>query len=561
MSTVYLAEDLKLPGKTWAVKQYKRFGAEYAIPQEEVSVLLQLNHPYLPHIVDYFPPDVSGAADRVGSDSGYLVMEFIDGVTLEEWLEPYKLGLQPPLDKTLEMGLQILELLQYLHSFSPAPIIFRDLKPSNLMLDKQGKLRLIDFGIARIYKPGQAADTVPLGTVAFAAPEQLNRLQTDQRSDLYSLGALMYYLLSGGRYYTSTQKPIHRYREGLHALVSETIHRMLESDPEDRFQTASEARNLLQQAYNTISTDPASNGAITSTQPSTRHKSSSVMHRILSSIFVPFSRTNLSAEQSNSRKIIVIGALYAGAGATFTTISLACAFGKMRIPVLAIEAAVKEPELAALIQFPPHSLLPTDPIHSYYDDELISEQDMIATNRKLGFVKDSIRWLALNPSPFKRHAGGSSATLPFDHNRLSEILKRTTESIVLLDVGDSWKDDGVQRICKEADDILVVIDPFPSKWDNDRTRSKLESLTILTEEGCSVSWIMNKDAVHARRKERMASVPSKPVCVLPYISAEQRLRALDQGKLVQDIPSVRDKLAGALNPFLKQTFANSWKIK
>lgn len=533
MSTVYLAGDTKLPGKLWAVKQYKGFGTEYAIPQGEVSVLLQLNHPYLPHIVDFFPPSPDYLSEFDGSDSGYLVMEYIDGQTLQEWLEQQ--GTPPSARFTLEIGLQVCDLLHYLHGREPAPIVYRDLKPANLMLDKQGKIRLIDFGIARSYKPGQSADTVPLGTAAFAAPEQLNRSQTDPRSDLYSLGAMLYYLLSGGSYYAAVLKPLRQLREGLPEPVTDTVHRLLEHDPGDRFQTAAEARSALAQACFLLDVE---NPQTTNNHVEAHTTSISLLPPTIQTwtgrgVRLAEPADTEDAVTNAAKKRIVVGALYSGAGATFTTIALARTCSRLGLPTVVIEAAVSEPELAALLRIQANGV--------YYDDD---ENPLVAPTT--GYLKNGTRWLARNPSL------SSSNLHRVNFERVQQMIACTSESNVVLDVSDRWLEDEVLQLCRTADEIVVVIDPFPSKWDSERTRRKLYLLRQLSKEGPSIHWIMNKDAPHARRKERMNNAPAKPLCVLPYVSPEQRLLALDKGKLIQDMPAIRESVAIALKPLLKQ---------
>src|ERR1700753_3581642 len=99
-------------------------------------------------------------------------------------------------DEIVNIGLQLCDVLDYLHSQSQ-PIIFRDLKPSNVMRTDQGVIYLIDFGIARYFKPGKLKDTIPFGSPGYAAPEQYGKGQTTAQADIYSLGALLYYMLSG----------------------------------------------------------------------------------------------------------------------------------------------------------------------------------------------------------------------------------------------------------------------------------------------------------------------------------------------------------------------------
>ena len=129
-------------------------------------------------------------------------MSFIQGETLQDHLN-YIPGGKIPLEEVLKIGTELCSVLHYLHTYQP-PIIFRDLKPSNIMRDKNGHIYLIDFGIARHFKPGQEKDTASYATVGYAAPEQYGRAQTTPRSDIYSLGATLYYLISG---YAPSQSP------------------------------------------------------------------------------------------------------------------------------------------------------------------------------------------------------------------------------------------------------------------------------------------------------------------------------------------------------------------
>jgi WD40 repeat protein len=153
--------------------------------KHEANLLATLAHPHLPRIYDYF--------EEAGR--WYLIMDFISGETLESRLEHQPTGMLP-LEEVLDTGLQLTSVLGYLHTRQP-PIIFRDLKPANVMRTPEGKLYLIDFGIARLFKPGQSRDTTALGSPGYAAPEQYGKAQTTARADIYSLGALLHQFLSG----------------------------------------------------------------------------------------------------------------------------------------------------------------------------------------------------------------------------------------------------------------------------------------------------------------------------------------------------------------------------
>jgi serine/threonine protein kinase len=192
MGAVYRAEDTQLGNRKVAVKEMSQSGLN---PQEiieaadafkrEAYILAGLQHPNLPSIHDHF------------SEAGrwYLVMSFIHGETLEEYLNKAKGG-RLPVEEVLQIGIQLCRVLDYLHTQQP-PIIFRDLKPSNIMRTTDGHLYLIDFGIARHFKPGQTRDTAAYGSMGYASPEQYGKAQTTPRSDIYSLGAVLYQLLSG----------------------------------------------------------------------------------------------------------------------------------------------------------------------------------------------------------------------------------------------------------------------------------------------------------------------------------------------------------------------------
>ena len=151
----------------------------------EVGLLSGLKHPNLPRIYQSF----------TDTEHWYLAMDFIEGQTLEEYLKSARGG-HLPLEEVLQIGVQLCSVLSYLHSQQP-PIIFRDVKPANVMRATTGLLYLIDFGIARRFTPGQRRDTTVLGSPGYASPEQYGTAQTTARSDIYSLGATLRFLLTG----------------------------------------------------------------------------------------------------------------------------------------------------------------------------------------------------------------------------------------------------------------------------------------------------------------------------------------------------------------------------
>ena len=192
MGAVYKAADTRFNNRPVAIKEMSSIGltptrlleAEAAF-EHEAHLLADLLHPNLPRIYEHFAEN----------DRSYLVMDFIEGQTLEEYLDQ-KGGGPLPVDQVITWAEQLCDVLNYLHSHQP-PIIFRDLKPANVMISESGHVYLIDFGIARIFKPGKQHDTVALGSPGYAAPEQYGKAQSTPRSDIYSLGALLHHLLTG----------------------------------------------------------------------------------------------------------------------------------------------------------------------------------------------------------------------------------------------------------------------------------------------------------------------------------------------------------------------------
>jgi serine/threonine protein kinase len=151
----------------------------------EITLLSHLHYRGLPLIYDHF----------TDAEHWYVVMEYIEGHTLEDLLaQRYKDGMPPK--EVVDIGLRLCDLLGYLHAQDP-PIIYRDVKPGNIMITPNGDIYLIDFGIARTYRPGQRKDTMPLGSPGYAAPEQYGRAQTTPQTDIYGLGATLLTLLTG----------------------------------------------------------------------------------------------------------------------------------------------------------------------------------------------------------------------------------------------------------------------------------------------------------------------------------------------------------------------------
>jgi serine/threonine-protein kinase len=176
-------------------------------------------------------------------------MEYIRGKTLDQILEARR---AKPVDerRALSWALQICRAIHFLSVQKPRPIVFRDLKPSNIMVDNCGRIKLIDFGIARFFKDDQSEDTYVYGTPGYAAPEQYGTGQTDVRSEIYSLGATMHHCLTGRN---PSQNPLEfadprQINPSLSRETTAVIKRALEQDMDKRFQNANEMKTAIQKA-------------------------------------------------------------------------------------------------------------------------------------------------------------------------------------------------------------------------------------------------------------------------------------------------------------------------
>lgn len=237
MSIVYVAMDNRL-NKQWAVKELKNDGSQSVEMQlkgieREANILKKVDHPVLPRIVDIIDKD----------GTVYVVMDYIQGLALDRILKEE--GAQPQ-ENVIEWAKQLASALDYLHSLNP-PIIYRDMKPSNIMLQPDGRVKLIDFGTAKEYKVENIADTTALGTRGYAAPEQFGDEQgngiykTDARTDIYCLGATIYHIVTGKNPCEPPyeMRPIREWNPVLSSGLEKIILKCIQPNPEDRYQNCS----------------------------------------------------------------------------------------------------------------------------------------------------------------------------------------------------------------------------------------------------------------------------------------------------------------------------------
>lgn len=234
MSVVYMAINEKA-NKTWAVKEVRKDGKmDFNIVRQglmaEIETLKKLKHPNLPSIVDVIEDE----------DSFIIVMDYIEGRSLDKIVEEN--GAQPEA-YVVEWAKQLCDVFGYLHSRTPA-IIYRDLKPANIMLKPDGNIMVIDFGTAKNYEI-DLGETTGIGTIGYAAPEQyigsgLGR--TDARTDIYCLGITMYHLLTNVDPCKNliSDKSIRAVNPALSHGLDAIIQKCTEYQPDDRYQTCAE---------------------------------------------------------------------------------------------------------------------------------------------------------------------------------------------------------------------------------------------------------------------------------------------------------------------------------
>lgn len=233
MSTVYLARNERA-NKSWAIKEVLKLGEENLEIKKnsliaETEMLKKLNHPNLPTIVDVIETD----------NTFLVVMDYIEGNDLGDIINEF--GAQPQ-EKVIEWAKQVCDVLRYLHTRNPV-IIYRDLKPANIMLKPDGNITLIDFGTAREAEVKDVANTISLGTRGYAAPEQFgDGARADNRTDIYCFGATIYHLVTGHNPAEEPYiiEPIRDINPALSGGLEKIILKCTQPKPQDRYQDCDE---------------------------------------------------------------------------------------------------------------------------------------------------------------------------------------------------------------------------------------------------------------------------------------------------------------------------------
>lgn len=495
MGSVYAVEDLKLGGSLRAVKVTVPLPDGSGSYMGEAFTLMKLNHPHLPLIVDYFPPIAQGCEA--------LVMDYIDGQTVADYYVKPHSGFT--FVQILHIGLQLCSALIYLHGQLP-PIIHRDLKPSNVMIDSKGHVKLIDFGISRQYKLGQQQDTVQLGTVGFAAPEQEGAGQSDARTDIYGLGGLFYYMASGGKAYIRKEASaggkdpfVHLQADIPHAFKA-MLKQMLQSNPQHRHRSMVDVESALK----------------------------SLEHRMTDGQDKEAAAARSHLIRSKRLRVSVIS-LSSGAGATLLSLTLAALLGQRGVSVAAAEYSGLRPEWHALLK---QRVRRTS-----------NEQEEAAFDERYVQYKlpgSPVSWFTLQPQQIAKPEQ--------DDHKFEQMLHHAGALINLIDLSGRWDGPHALQLLRQSRFILVVADPAVAKWQ----ASELRRLDALKQEvqgyGGSMVWIANKDMRFSGRSEWLSLFLTPPVAALPLLPQEVILNAQWNGRWLTDETRLNKRLNRALEP-------------
>lgn len=244
MGSVYRAHDLHFPNvvKLVAVKEMINQARDPLIRktivqnfEREANILVTLSHPSIPRIFDYFTHD----------DRSYLVLEYVNGKDLEAILNETQSFISE--DQVITWAIELCDVLDFLHNHKPEPIIFRDMKPSNVMVNQYNHIVLVDFGIAKLFKEGQKGTMI--GTEGYSPPEQY-RGEATLLADIYALGATLHHLLTRRdprleTPFTFAERPIHQINPSISLELETVVNAALQYNPEGRFQSAAEMKEAL----------------------------------------------------------------------------------------------------------------------------------------------------------------------------------------------------------------------------------------------------------------------------------------------------------------------------
>jgi hypothetical protein len=477
MGKVFLAEDLRLSGQRWAVKWVPRDAADPTQPEKEAAIMTSLQHPSLPRIVDYIHEAETGACS--------LVMDYIEGETLLQRSAAFEHRL--PWTTVVHYAQQLCDLLDYLHTLD-SPIVFRDMKPSNVIVGGDDRVRLIDFGIARTYKEGKAADTMHVGSVGFAAPELLANRQTDHRADLYSLGSLLYFLLSGGLYYNFVKRPIEEAADSIPPSLSAVLVSLLADTPEGRYPSAKAVKAALLR------------------MDESREEEKVVGHRPVRGIGMP-----------PRRQVVTVCGLFPKAGATFIAVSLA--------------KLLSERQRVAYYEFP------------WATGDSFLRMLAITHGQLPSWQDGTVTW--------RLRTGEGTPEPTFEPAALYKLLFETKGEIVIIDVSAGADPDAVEALLHASDVVVAVAAPDPAGLRSCLAVDNWKRVNESVDRE-SICWVANRMPEALKLPEFYKLFSTKPLGKVPELRYDQSMNAKWNGRWIMDETEVRNLLREGMEGLLQR---------
>lgn len=230
MGVVYLCRNIRL-GNLWAIKKVRQ-GIKNIDILTEANILKDLSHPGIRRIVDIF----------YESNNLYMVQDYVEGQTLKEYV---KVNGRIQTEKICRITCDLCDIIGYLHNQNPA-IIYRDIKPSNIMITPNGKVVLIDFGISKVYKTDTEQDAVCAGSNGYAAPEQYGLGKCCKQTDIYGTGMLLYFMVKGKSPFTGVEPLVdENYDHNIDDNLRIIIQKCVKINIKDRYSEVEELKNEI----------------------------------------------------------------------------------------------------------------------------------------------------------------------------------------------------------------------------------------------------------------------------------------------------------------------------
>ncbi|QUI21257.1 protein kinase [Vallitalea pronyensis] len=495
MSRVFLAENVKL-GNKWAIKRIEKKDSVINLLAEP-SMLKDLNHALIPRIVDI----------EEDEDYLYIIEEYVEGVTLKEYRQQHSTIDEPTI---IHFGKLLCQVLDYLHSRKPYPIIYRDMKPGNIMITENQSIKLVDFGIAREYKNHGDTDTVLIGTHGYAAPEQYNSAwQSDARTDIYSLGVTLYYMatnrnLSKPPYKILPLREFGLYSQGLERVISKCTN----FNPDDRYQSIEE------------------------------------LEQDLDALAQPKEDKKQTLYQGIKPQTIGVISLTPRAGSTFLSVNLASALAHRNILVSLIEFPYNEPYIYDLIGVSNYTTISYYPVLQEINNNNMIYRDEIT-------VIDDIMYLIHDPT-----------REPIDHwddDKSTKLLYAAKDSLIsIVDIGYHYS--LIEPILHEFDLIFVMYHAMPPEiMANYRL---FEKIMAYGRKRNNVRFILNNDNEGIHKKELHQYLGIKPDLSIPRLPEEWIYGSAYKKKVPYQLSKYRGTFDTLFDPIYKEIMPKElWKKK